>query len=193
MAEVAVFASGSGSNFEAIVTSLAKTEHSVCCLVCDRHEAPVFERAKRLGIPAYHVSYFRRSRVEAEQEIIDKLGAHRPSYIALAGFMRILSPFFVDTFPHKIVNIHPALLPAHPGAHGLQESYLSDDEQLGITIHYVDHGTDTGPIIRRQSIHRNSGETLETAERRIHSLEHHLYPDVICSLLDAYEKQQEAG
>ena len=143
MPRVAVLASGSGSNFEAIAEAVEGTKHRVCCLICDRKEARVFERAKRFGIPAYYVPYYRRERPEAEAEIRSVLDQFRPDIIALAGFMRILTPAFVDTYAGKIVNIHPALLPSFPGAHGLEESYQSGNSELGITIHYVDGGTDT--------------------------------------------------
>jgi phosphoribosylglycinamide formyltransferase-1 len=187
MANVAVLASGSGSNFEAIADALEGTNHRICCLVCDRREARVFDRAKRRGIPAFYIPYYRRERSEAEEEVRGVLDRFRPDLIALAGFMRILTPAFVDTFAGKIVNIHPALLPSFPGAHGLEESYHSGNTELGITIHFVDHGTDTGPIIRQASIVRQNGETLGVVEERIHQLEHRHYPEVVLTLLDRVE------
>ncbi len=184
MARLAVFASGNGSNFEAIVSAIDGTGHEVCCLICDEAGARVFERAERLAVPAHHVSYGGRNREQAEAEIEAILARYRPDLIALAGFMRILTPSFVDTRRQKIVNIHPTLLPAFPGAHGLEESYRAGGSRLGITIHYVDRGVDTGPIIRQVSITRSPIEDYATIERRIHDLEHRHYPAVILSLLD---------
>lgn len=183
MGNVAVLASGNGSNFEAIVEGLANTPHRVCLLVGDRRNAAVFDRAKRLSIPAYHVSYHNRERYEAETDIARLIDEKQPDLVALAGFMRILSASFVDRFAHKIVNIHPTLLPEHPGAHGLKECYRSGSERIGITVHFVDHGVDTGPIIRQESLVRSPDESFESVERRIHALEHRVYPAVIRDLL----------
>jgi phosphoribosylglycinamide formyltransferase 1 len=185
VAEVAVLASGNGSNFESIVTALRPTSHAVSCLICDRKHATVFDRARRLGVPSYYVSYSRRHREDAEAEIVAILDDHRSDLIALAGFMRILSARFIDRCTRKIVNIHPTLLPAHPGAHGLVESFDSGDTRLGITVHTVDHGIDTGPILRQESFERAEGASIEEIEHTIHEIEHRVYPEVIISLLDA--------
>jgi len=184
LASLAVLASGSGSNFEAIAEAVAGTKHRICCLICDRREARVFERAKKYEIPTYYVPYYRRERTDAEAEIRGVLDHQKPDLIALAGFMRVFTAAFVDTYAGKIVNIHPALLPSFPGAHGLEESYNSGHSELGITIHYVDHGTDTGPIIRQASIKRQNDEAFSTIEERIHQLEHRHYPEVVLMLLD---------
>jgi len=185
MAELAVLASGNGSNFQALAEALTGTRHRVACLVSDRPGAYALQRARRLGLPAHLVSYAGRSREEAEEEILRTLGLYRIDLIALAGFMRLLSPRFVDAYPSRIVNIHPSLLPKHPGKEGIAESYASDDRELGITIHYVDYGLDSGPIILQESFVRNGNESIQEIEERIHGLEHRLYPMVVLRLLDA--------
>ena len=185
MARAAILASGSGSNFEAIVKGVSDTDHSVACLICDRRKAGVFERARRLSIPSHYVGYYKRERSEAEKEISAVLAEYRPDLIVLAGFMRIFTPGFVEAHAGRIINIHPALLPAHPGARGLESSFSSPDKRLGVTIHYVDGGTDSGPIICQESFERQGTESLVEIEMRIHAIEHQIYPAVVVDLLDA--------
>jgi len=184
MAKIAVLASGSGSNFQAIADKLPAAGHSVCCLVYDRKDAYARIRAERAEIPAHYVCYAGKKREHAEREIAEIIGTYEPEYIVLAGFMRMLTPWFVTEFSGKIINIHPALLPRHPGTHGIEDSYNSGDSELGITIHYVDEGMDTGPVIHQASFTRNGNETLEQVAERIHQLEHENYPREIIRLLD---------
>ncbi len=191
MAKVAVFASGNGSNFEAIVKALEETPHRVVCLISDNEKAYALERARRLRIP-YHVFPFHTppERKDSEERILSLLRSYGIDFIALAGFMRLLSPLLIDAYPNRIVNIHPSLLPKYPGTHGIRDSYLSGDEELGITIHYVDYGLDTGPIITQRSFRRSGTETMEEIEDKIHALEHEVYPKVLIELLEAMDKNQ---
>ncbi len=184
MAGLAVLASGSGSNFEAIAGQLKKSAHKVVCLICDRKDAYAFTRAEKYGIPSYFVGYKNRTRGEAETEIASILTAHNTDLIALAGFMRLLTPELIDRFPGRIINIHPSLLPKYPGTHGIIESFESEDRELGITIHRVDYGLDTGPVIVQKSFTRGGNETLEQIEKKIHELEHQSYPAVLLDILD---------
>lgn len=188
MAKVAVFASGNGSNFEAIVNALQGTPHQVVCHISDNDKAYALSRAMRLQIPC-HVFPFRtpNERKDSEIKILKLLKSYDTDFIALAGFMRLLSPLLIDAFPKRIVNIHPSLLPKYPGIHGIRDSYLSEDQEIGITIHYVDYGLDTGPIITQRSFQRTGIESLEEIEGRIHALEHEVYPKVLIELLDALE------
>lgn len=110
-----------------------------------------------------------------------------PDLIALAGFMRILSPGFVAGIGRAIVNVHPALLPRHAGLDAIRRSFESEDERLGITVHFVDDGVDTGPVIRQERITRREGEVLAEAEKRIHALEHRVFPAVLAELLSTYD------
>lgn len=186
MANLAILASGSGSNFQALAEAVSNTEHKVKCLICDRKKAYAFKRAESLGIKTYYVTYFNKDKIEAEKEICSILESESIDIVALAGFMRLLSPYFVDKFENRIINIHPALLPKYPGAHGIEESYNSGDIELGVTIHYVDKGMDTGPIIYQESFTRADDETLESAEEKIHRLEHKIYPDIIIKKLNNF-------
>jgi phosphoribosylglycinamide formyltransferase-1 len=185
VAKLAVFASGSGTNFQAIAEAAAPTRHSIACLVTDKKDAYALRRAEKLGIPSHIISYKGKSREQAEEEILAVLAPHKIDYIALAGFMRLLTPRLIDAYPSRIINIHPALLPKYPGTHGIRESYESGDRQLGITIHYVDYGLDSGPVILQQSFTRNGTESIAEIETRIHNLEHIWYPKVMLDLMDA--------
>ncbi len=185
MARLAVFTSGNGSNFQAIAERIQKTGHKLACMICDRKNAFSFERAAKLGIKSYYVPYFRRTAEDAEKEITGILEKEKVDLIALAGFMRILTPFIVDKYSGRLVNIHPALLPKYPGAHGIAESFASRDSELGITIHYVDRGMDTGPVILQKSFKRDLREPIEEIEKKIHKLEYDFYPGVIEKLLDS--------
>ena len=157
---------------------------AVAVLLCDKPGAYCLDRAAKLGIPAHTVVYTKSDRETAERQLTAHLEAAGTDLVVLAGFMRILTPLFVRRWQGRLVNIHPALLPKHPGAHGLEESFDSGDPELGITVHWVDEGVDTGPIIEQRSFRRTARMSLEEAEFRIHELEHELYPVVVHRLLD---------
>lgn len=185
MGNVAVFASGEGSNFQAIADALKNSRHQVALLVCDKKKAHVLQRAQEAGIPVETINYLQyRTREAAEKDLLPRLEQYSIDLIALAGFMRLLSPLLVDAYKDRIINIHPSLLPKYPGTHGIEESYKSGDKELGVTIHRVDYGLDTGPIIRQRKMRRVEGESLEDFESRIHALEHGLYPEVIFDILE---------
>ena len=190
MARCAIFASGTGSNFEQLEKSLRKHPvHSVACLVCDKPSAPVVTKALSAGIPVVPITYTRSShgildRSTAEKKTASILHSLGVDCIALAGFMKILSPALLTEFPNRILNIHPSLLPHHPGAHGMRDSIESADTVLGITIHIVDSGVDTGPILAQRSFTRTSSESPASEELRIHQLEHEAYPQVLLEFMD---------
>jgi len=188
MANLAVLASGSGTNFEAIVTALAPTPHRVVLLVCDKPGAGCLDRAARLGVRSVVVAYGRGGTSEvrqaAERSITEALETAGADLVALAGFMRILTGLFVGHWKGRLVNLHPALLPRHPGAHGIADSFASQDPELGVTVHWVDEGVDTGTILAQSSFVRTPAMTIEDAETRIHVLEHDLYPKTLVQLLD---------
>lgn len=185
--KVAVLASGSGTNFQAIAEALAPTPHRVVLLICDRPGAVCLDRAARLGIRSVLVPYEKGGtplvRQAAERSMTEAIEASGADLVVLAGFMRILTPLFVGRWKGRLINIHPALLPRHPGAHGIADSYASGDAELGVTVHWVDEGVDTGAIIAQRAFPR-TGLTLEEAEARIHTIEHQLYPATVLKLLE---------
>lgn len=184
MKRIAVFASGNGSNFEALVTSNLKAE--IGLLVCDNPDAYVIERASKAGIESFVFIPKTFSSKEAfEESIIERLRDASIDFIVLAGYMRLIGPTLLQAFEGRIVNIHPSLLPAFPGKDAVGQALQAGVKETGVTIHYVDAGMDTGPIIARQSIEIYENETRESLEGRIHHIEHRFYPETINQLLTA--------
>jgi phosphoribosylglycinamide formyltransferase-1 len=185
MARLAVFASGRGSNFVAIADCLAAARrHSIEFLLCDVEGAPVLERASERGIPTFPVSYAGLDRQSVEKKIVRHLERRMVDIVALAGFMKLLTPYFIQGFKGPIINLHPSLLPKYPGVHGIEEGFRSADSELGISIIRIDEGVDTGPVILQKSFTRSGSESLEQIETRIHALEHEWFPRMILDLLD---------
>lgn len=195
MARLAVLASGNGSNFEALALAIARRppsegpRHECVLLIYDRKAAFAAERAKGLGIPSAYVSYFKREAAAAEADISAALDESGADLIALAGFMRILSPAFVACRRGRIVNVHPSILPAWPGAHSIERAYEAGSPEFGVTVHYVDEGMDTGPIIASSRFDRRTGDSLDEIEARVHSIEHDIYPNAVLDLLDRIETE----
>lgn len=182
----AVFASGSGSNFQALIDAAraGRIRGELKLLVSDRPGCRAIGRAEEAGIPVFA---FRAGdypgKAAYEQAIGDRLEADRIDLVVLAGYMRILSPGFVGRFAGRIVNIHPSLLPAFPGAHGIRDAWEAGVEETGVTVHLVDEGVDTGPLLEQVRVPVMPGERLEDLEVRIHAAEHEVYPRVVDRLL----------
>ncbi len=191
MAELVVLASGSGSNFQAIVERVRTTRHRVSALITNTPDAYAIRRAESLGVASIVVDYA-SGRSAAESQLLDLLTTLDPDLIALAGFMKVLPPPIVDAFAPAIYNIHPSLLPDFPGLNAIERSWKSDASRLGITIHYVDAGVDTGTVIEQHSFAREEASSLEEAEAQIHALEHSHYPRVLCEALDRLDDRRSA-
>ncbi len=186
MKRLAVFASGSGTNFEAIAQACAdgSIDAQVVLLVCDNPKAGVLDRADRLGVPTFTFvpkTYYDKS--EYEGQILQRLQAANIDLVCLAGYMRIVGPTLLDAFPGRIINIHPALLPSFKGAHGIRDAFEYGVKVFGVTIHYVDHTLDGGRIIAQRSF-EYYGDDIDEVEARIHSIEHELYPETIQKLIE---------
>ena len=183
---IAIFASGSGSNFQAIADAIQneKLEASIALLVCDNSQAFVIERAKKLQIETlvFNPKSF-SSKVDFESMIAQKLIDLNVQLIVLAGYMRIIGETLLKQFPNKIVNIHPALLPSFPGAHGIRDAYEYGVKVFGVTVHFVDSGVDTGTIIDQESFKMDNFMTIDEVEEQIHKIEHQIYPKVLQKLL----------
>lgn len=179
---LAVLVSGSGTNLQAILDASVKNDFpaEVQIVISNRTEAFALERARTKNIKAIAVSHKDfSSREEFENELIRLIDAEKVDLVVLAGFMRILSPHFLKHYPERVINIHPALLPAFPGTHAIQQAWDYGVKVTGVTVHFVDEGTDTGPVILQQSILMDSKETLESLEKKVHSVEHSLYLEAI--------------
>ena len=184
MKKIVIFASGSGSNFQALVEKLHGSICDVSLLICDKPGAYCLQRAENLGIPAkalFPKDY--PSKKEYEQEILGLLAAIQPDLIVLAGYMRLIGPTLLHVYEGKIINIHPALLPAFPGRDGIGEALAYGVKVMGATVHYVDSGIDTGKIIDQDSFKREGHESDEEVRQKIHAIEHELYPKVIKKIL----------
>lgn len=181
-----VLASGSGSNFEALVQR-ARQEHWPVhfTLICDRPKAKVIRRANRLGIPTVVLpTRHYADRNHYNRDLLRTLQSLEPvDLVVLAGYMKILPPSVVQAFQGRIVNIHPSLLPAYPGLDAIRRAFEAGEPWTGVTVHWVDEGVDTGPVIAQVEVPILPTDTLETLEARIHEAEHALYPSVVASLL----------
>jgi len=179
---LAVFCSGSGTNLQAILDAARRgaLRARVALVVSDRPDAYALIRAQRAGAETRYVNpkdY--PTRGEYERALISLCESRRVTLICLAGFMRLLSPVFVKRFPNRMLNIHPALLPAFPGAHAVRDALNWGAKVTGVTVHFVDEETDHGPIILQEALAIKPGETEAQLTARIHRIEHRLYPRAI--------------
>ncbi len=178
--KLVVFASGTGSNFEAIAKACKskKINAKIELLVVNKKNARVIEKAKKLGIN-YMYNDFKNDNYF---EVIEVIKAINPTYIVLAGFMKVLKKYFVNEFKNKIINIHPSKLPAYQGLRAIERAFENGDNEIGVTIHYVDEGVDTGKIITQKCLNIK-GLTLLQVEEAVHKVEHKLYVETLVNLL----------
>lgn len=176
---LAVFVSGSGTNLQAIIDAQIRSVEIVV-VVSNNPSAYAIERANRHNINVEVIDHKQySSREEFEKEIIRRLESYKIDFIALAGFMRILSPVFIRAYKNRIMNLHPALLPLFPGIHAAKQALDYGVKFTGCTVHFVDEGVDTGPIILQSVILIYDNDTEETLLERIHKEEHRIYPEAI--------------
>ncbi len=186
MSNIAIFASGAGSNAENIASFFSGDANvSICCILCNNPNAFVIERAKRLDIPC-HV--FTRKELCNTAEVLNILAHYHIDIIVLAGFLLKIPASLIEKYPHRIINIHPALLPKFGGKgmygfHVHQAVIDSGDSVSGITIHYVDEHYDEGTTIFQAKCQVTQDDTVETLAAKIHQLEHEHYPRVIQELI----------
>lgn len=182
MINIAVFASGNGSNFAAIAKAVKQKVLKVklALLVCDNPKAFVINRAKKAGVQAVLVNREDfLTKAEFEGKIIKHLKDNDINLIVLAGFMRMLSREFVNRYKGRIINIHPSLLPAFKGASAIKDAFDFGVKVTGVTVHFVDEKMDNGPVILQSAVKIEEDDTLETLEKKIHKLEHRVYPEAI--------------
>lgn len=175
----AVLVGGTGSNLDAML----RANVPVSLVVSHRAEVPALGIAERYGVLAVVLdSKTIRNRERYDEALRKILDAHHIEAIALAGYMRWLTSETVAAYRGRIVNVHPSLLPAFPGMHALDQAYRHGVRWTGVTIHFVDEGQDTGPIIMQQPVPIPPGESQEALESKIHMAEHRLYPQVVWAL-----------
>lgn len=184
--KIAVFASGSGSNFQAIQESIERGEldAKIELLVTDKPNAYVVKRAENFNIPVFAFSPKNyESKATYEAEIVERLKEKSIEWIVLAGYMRLIGETLLSAFPKRIVNIHPSLLPSFPGKDAIGQAMDHGVKVTGVTVHYVDEGMDTGPIISQVAVEVVDGNREET-EERIHAVEHQLYTKTLKQLFE---------
>ncbi|HEX7580527.1 MAG TPA: phosphoribosylglycinamide formyltransferase [Thermoanaerobaculia bacterium] len=186
-ARVAVFLSGRGSNFEALAEGCRTGEvpAEIVAVVSDRPDAPGLEAARRLGLDAVAVDRkLFPSRVAQEEALAELVRGRGADVICLAGFMRILSPSFVDRFRLRILNIHPSLLPAFPGKEAQAQALAYGVKVTGVTVHFVDSGMDSGPIVAQEAMPVEIGDDTASLSSRLLRVEHRLYRTSLRKVLE---------
>ena len=182
MISIAVLCSGNGTNLQAIIDNVKSgyIPAEIALVVSDNDGAHALTRAKKANIEILVLNPEEfESRDDYDKAIIKELKNKNIGLVALAGFMRILSPALVRAYENKIMNIHPALLPAFRGTHGIKDAFEHGVKQTGVTVHFVDEKLDNGPIIMQEALIVNEEDTLDSLEKKIHELEHRLYPEAI--------------
>jgi len=177
-----VLISGSGTNLQAIIdlTETGGLDAEVACVISNKADAFGLERAMKHGIAAIHLDHRSFSgRSEYDAALVKSLEEQNVDLVILAGFMRIVTPVLLDAFPNRVMNIHPALLPSFPGLDAQKQALEYGVKLSGCTVHFVDAGTDTGPIILQAAVPVLEDDTEESLAERIHHEEHKLYPAAI--------------
>lgn len=190
MVNIAVFASGSGTNFETILQHIKDGSLPVqCqCLIVDKEQAYARTRAQQHQIEDYYFNPKSYPNKEAyEKDILKVLKDKNVDLIVLSGYMRFIGKVLLEAYPKAIINLHPAYLPEFPGAHSIQDAFEAGVSQTGVTVHYVDEGVDTGPIIRQERVPIDPNWNLETLEEHVHAMEYDLFWQVIKSVAEEME------
>lgn len=179
---IAVFASGRGTNFSVLVRAVKKgmIKANIAFLLTDNLKAGAIGRARRAGIKTIIVERKKfPDKAAFEKEIIRNLKENDVDLVVLAGFMRILGQDVIREYRNRIINIHPALLPSFKGAHAIKDAYEYGVKLTGVTVHFVDEEMDHGPIILQVPLRLKENDTLESLERKLHKIEHQIYPQAI--------------
>ena len=192
MMKLAIFASGSGTNFLKLTEAIQNKEidAELALLVCDKPGAKVIERAEKFGIKTlvYHPKDF-GNKSAYETELLSELKVHGVEGIVLAGYMRLIGEVLLDAYRGRIVNLHPSLLPSFVGKDAIEQAWKKGVKVTGITIHFVDEGMDTGPIIAQKPYEIKPTDTLESLTEEIHKIEHEWYPKIVQFVIKNHWKE----
>ena len=180
--KIAILASGSGTNAQAMIDKAAQgtLDVSIALIVCNRPGAGVIARAEKAGIPCLvldHKTFADRESFDAC--MVQALREAGAELVVLAGYMRLLTPVFLEAFAGRVINIHPALLPSFPGVHGGADACEYGVKISGCTVHFVEEKMDSGPVIIQAAVPVNPGEEVDDLMQRIHAMEHRIYPQAI--------------
>jgi phosphoribosylglycinamide formyltransferase-1 len=181
MMRLGVLASGGGSNLQAILDACSRgaIPARVAVVICNVAGAGALEKAAKAGVPAVLLPHKGVAREEYDARLVAELRKHEVDLVCLAGFMRLITPVLLRAFENKILNIHPALLPAFPGMHGVRQALAAGVRIAGCTVHLVDEGTDSGPIVLQAAVPVLDGDTEETLAQRVLAQEHRIYARAI--------------
>lgn len=186
--KIAVFASGSGSNFEAIVEAVINKKiknAEITLLLTDKENIYALERAKKYNIKTVtHIARNFETKKHYEEEVLKTLKEEKIDFIVLAGYMRLIGETLLNVYEGKIINIHPSILPAFKGKDAIKMALDYGVKYTGVSIHWVDSGMDTGKIIDQAVVQIDDNENYETLAKKIHKVEHKLYPEVINRILN---------
>jgi phosphoribosylglycinamide formyltransferase 1 len=183
--KLAILLSGRGSNFQAIHEAIAgrRLDATIVCVISNRPEAPGLARARQLGLTAHAIDHRAYPSREAhEADVLRALAESEPDFICLAGYMRLLSAAFIAAFPHRILNIHPSLLPAFPGVDAQTQALRYGVKISGCTVHFVDENLDAGPIIVQRAVEVRDGDSADSLAARILEQEHLAYVEALTKL-----------
>ena len=184
--KLGILISGRGSNMVAIIDAICegRLDAEAAVVISNIESAPGLEKARELGITTVVIPRKGRDREEHDREIISALKNHAVSLVCLAGYMRLLSSFFVNEFENRILNIHPSLLPAFPGVDAQRQALEAGVKITGCTVHLVDEQLDHGPIVMQRAVDVLDADTVESLSARILEQEHQIYPDAIARVLN---------
>lgn len=180
--KLGVLISGSGTNLQAIIDAIEadQLDASIELVISSKPEAYGLKRAEKAGIPTMALSReVYEDAMQANEIIAGELRRAGCDYVVMAGYMRMLLEPVLLAFENRVINIHPALLPSFPGAHGIADAYLSGVKVTGVTVHFANAAYDEGPIIAQRAVPIREEDTLETLEERIHEVEHVIYPETL--------------
>lgn len=185
MKKLGILLSGRGSNFEAIAASAqsSKLPAQIAVVISNRPNAPGLETARRLGLHAVSLPSNGVAREDYDALLVKELQANSVDLVCLAGFMRLLSPVMIQEFEGRILNVHPSLLPAFPGLDAQAQALAHGVRISGCTVHFVDEGLDSGPIVMQAAVMVEDTDTVETLSARILQAEHKVYPAAIALVI----------
>jgi phosphoribosylglycinamide formyltransferase-1 len=185
MKNLGVLLSGRGSNFEAIARNVqaGKIPAQIAVVISNKEEAAGLATARKMGLQTRFIPSTGKEREAFDREVVSVLKDFQVDVVCLAGFMRILSPYFVRAFPRRILNIHPALLPAFPGTEAQKQALDYGVKFAGCTVHIVDEGVDSGPIVCQAVVPVLDEDTPESLAARILKEEHRIYSEAVCLLV----------
>ena len=180
--KIAILASGSGTNAQAMIDKAAQgvLDVTIALIVCNRPGAGVVARAQKAGIPCLeldHTTFADRESFDAR--MVEALRQAGTELVVLAGYMRLLTPMFLEAFAGRVINIHPALLPSFPGVHGGADAMNYGVKVSGCTVHFVEEKVDSGPVLIQAAVPVNAGESVDDLMNRIHVMEHRIYPQAV--------------